>query len=150
MVTVMLVLGLAAAVAADIVLRRRLAAAQSALDAALSRPPTPAPPRLAESRRERFGLVWFPTLTVDDGARMVLAASAGLPHCARCVRALVLSSATPEEWSCEGCEEKRPGTAADIQVLDSVVGEALAEFLQRHPGYRVAAGLAPRAPRVAA
>ena len=72
MVTVMLVLGLAAAVAADIVLRRRLAAAQSALDAALSRPPTPAPPRLAESRRERFGLVWFPTLPVDDGAGLVM------------------------------------------------------------------------------
>lgn len=116
----------------------KLSSARAELAAEKARPPVPAPPRTVESRREAFMLLWFPTLTVDDASRTVTAAAAGLPHCLRCVRALTLSAALPEEWTCAGCGEKRPGTAADFSVVDSVLRDTLKEFLTRHPGYRLA------------
>jgi len=131
------VLAVAAALTAAVLLSK-LKAARAELAELRGRAAAPPPPRTFESRRESFGLLWFPALTVDDTTRQVTAAVAGLPHCARCVKALSLASAAPEEWACEGCGEKRPGSVADIQVLDSVVGDALREFLQRHAGYRVA------------
>lgn len=130
----------AAALAAKLKTTR---AALAAAEAWLAAPPPPAP-RVVESRRELFGLLWFPTLTVKDEERLVVAAAAGLPHCARCVRPLALSSGSPEEWSCGGCSERRPGTAADLQVTDSLVADTLKEFLARHPGWRAAPGLASR------
>ena len=137
---ILLVLGGVAAVAvvAAAVFGAKLKAANAELAELKSRPPAPPPPRLVECRREAFGLLWFPTLTVDDASRTVTAAAAGLPHCAKCVRALALSSAVPEEWTCEGCGEKRPGTAADFAVVDGVLRDSLREFLQRHAGYRTA------------
>lgn len=133
-------LGGAAAVAAlaAVVLGLKWRSARAELDELKNRPPAPVPPRLVECRREAFGLLWFPTLTVDDAARTVTAAAAGLPHCAKCVKALTLSSAVPEEWTCEGCGEKRPGTAADFAVVDGVLRDSLREFLLRHSGYRTA------------
>ena len=127
-----------AAALAAVVLGLKLRSARAELDELKSRPPAPPPPRLVECRREAFGLLWFPTLTVDDASRTVTAAAAGLPHCAKCVKALALSSAVPEEWTCEGCGEKRPGTAADFAVVDGVLRDSLREFLQRHAGYRTA------------
>lgn len=135
----------AAAAGVAAVLYARLGEARSALAEALRRPaPAAAPPRAFESRRERFGLLWFPTLTVDDASRVVTAAAAGLPHCAKCVKPLALTKAAPEEWSCETCGEKRPGTVADIRVIDSVVSEALEEFFRRQPGYRPGPGVAAK------
>ena len=122
-------------------LAAKLKAARAELEAGKRRSPPPAPPRAVESRRERFGLLWFPTLTVKDEEKLVVAAAAGLPHCARCVRALTLSSGPPEEWACGGCPERRPGTTADIQVTDAIVAETLEEFLARHSGWRSAPGL---------
>lgn len=132
----------AAALAAAAVLAAKLKAARAALaEAEKRRDPPPPPPRVIESRRSHYGLLWFPTLTVKDEEKTVVAAAAGLPHCARCVRALTLSPGPPEEWACGGCPERRPGTTADLQVTDSVIAETLAEFLVRHPDWRAARGV---------
>lgn len=114
---------------------------RAALAAAENRPAPPPPPRTVESRRERFGLLWFPLLTVRDDEKLIVSVVAGLPHCARCVRALTVSPGPPEEWSCAGCGERRPASTADLQVTDSVIADALAEFSARHPGYRAAPGV---------
>jgi hypothetical protein len=101
---------------------------------------------VVESRREHYGLLWFPALTLQDDERAVVAASAGLPHCARCVKPLALNPGPPEEWACATCSERRPGTAADLQVTDTVVAATLKEFLDRHAGWRAAAGVARKPP----
>jgi len=139
---VLAVAGLAAAAA----LAAKLKAARAALAASEARlaAPAPPPPRALESRREHYGLLWFPTLTVKEDEKLIVAAAAGLPHCPRCVRPLALSSGPPEEWSCGGCSERRPGTTADLQVTDSLVAETLKEFLSRHPDWRAAPGLGAR------
>ena len=139
----------AAALVAAAALAVKLKAARAALAEAEKRRPPPPPPRVIESRRSHFGLLWFPTLTVKDEERVIVAASAGLPHCAACVRPLTLSSGPPEEWACGGCPERRPGTTADLQVIDSVIAETLKEFLLRNPGWRAAPGVgAPRRPPI--
>lgn len=130
-------------VVVSMLLSRRLNAAQGELQAEKNRPAPPVPARVFEGRREAHGLLWFPTLTVDDAARKVTAANAGLPHCAACVKALTLSAAVPEEWSCAGCGDKRPGTVADFIVVDHLLRETLKEFVTRHPGYRLAEHLMP-------
>lgn len=141
-----LTLGLAAAAAAGFAaaaaLASKLKAARAALAELQSRPAPPPPPRPVESRREYFGLLWFPTLTVKDDERLVVAAAAGLPHCPKCVRPMALSAGAAGEWVCAGCSDRRAGTAADIQVTDAVVADALQEYLRRHPGWRAANGLA--------
>jgi ribosomal protein L37AE/L43A len=106
-----------------------------ALAAEKNRPPPEIPPRLVESRREAFGLLWFPELTVDDAKKLVLTAVAGLPHCPKCLRPMKLSAKPPEEWVCDGCGDRRAGTAADFTVSDSVVTDALKEFFARRPNY---------------
>lgn len=120
----------------------KLAKARAALAEALKPlPAPPPPPRAAESRREHFGLLWFPVLTVRDDERLVVGATAGMPHCAKCVRPLALNPGPPEEWACGECPERRPGSTADLQVTDSVIAEALGEFLRRNPGYRAGPAL---------
>lgn len=113
----------------------RLKAALAAAEAKLKAPPPPPPPRRCESRREEFGLLWFPVLTVKDEDKAVLSVTAGLPHCGRCVEPLAAESGSGE-WVCAGCGERRPASTADLQVVDTVNKHALAEFLKRHPGYR--------------
>lgn len=135
------------ALAAAAVLASKLKAALAALSQAerrLTAPPPPPPPRAVESRREEYGLLWFPTLTLKDDEKTVLAASAGLPHCARCVRPLALKPGPPEEWVCASCSDRRAGTAADLQVTDMVVASTLKEHLARHPGWRAAPGVGPK------
>lgn len=100
----------------------------------LNRPAPPPPPRQLELRREHVGLLWFPTLTVKEPERVITGAAAGLPHCLRCVKPL--SAAASGEWVCGGCGDKRPPSAADIQVTDALLGEAVREYLSLHPGYR--------------
>jgi hypothetical protein len=143
-----LTLGLAAvaaiSVAACAALAGKLSAAKAALAEAQNRKAPPPPPRSVESRREHFGLLWFPTLTVKDDDKVIVSAAAGVPHCARCVRPLALTQGPPEEWACGGCSERRPGTAADLQVTDAVVSETLKEFAARNPGYRTGPGVATR------
>jgi hypothetical protein len=130
---------------AAVVLSSKLKAARAALaeaERALAVPPPPPPPVTVEGRREAYGLLWFPTLTVDETRHAVVGATAGLPHCPRCVRALSLKTGTPEEWVCEGCGEKRAASAADIRVTDTVLAEALKEFMARRGGgYRLDDGV---------
>jgi hypothetical protein len=128
----------AAAAAAAFVLRGKLAAARAELAAERGRVVEP-PPRVVESRRERYAVLWFPTLTVKDADKVVVSGAAGAPHCARCVRPLRLaasSAGAPEDWTCAGCGERRPASIADIMVTDSVVSDTLQEFLGRHDGWR--------------
>ncbi|MBI4059933.1 MAG: hypothetical protein HY403_00735 [Elusimicrobia bacterium] len=138
-----LVLALGAACAALAVavlaLRSRLRAARAeAAEAAKRAAPKP---RQVEGRAERHGLLWFPILTVDDGQRRVLSASAGLPYCPRCLKPLALAKGPPEEWVCAGCADRRAGTAADMQVVDAMIAQAIHEFTARHADYRAAPGL---------
>lgn len=140
---------LAAALAvACAVLRREAARLQGELDATLralreerNRPPPPTPPRLIESRRESFALLWFPALTVDEDKKLLLSAAAGLPHCAKCLKALALAKGPPEEWVCAVCGDRRAGTAADFSVSDTVLTDALREFFVRRPDCRPGPGL---------
>lgn len=111
----------------------RLKAALAAAEARLDAPP---PPRAYEARREEFGLLWYPVLTVDEREKRVLSVVAGLPHCQRCVRPLAEEKGG--EWVCAGCGERRPPSTADLQVVDTVTRQALAEFLKRHPEHRKA------------
>lgn len=132
--------------AAAAALAAKLKAARAALAASEARlaAPAPSPPRALESRREHYGLLWFPTLTVKEDEKLIVAAAAGLPHCPRCVKAMSLLPGASGEWVCGGCSERRPGTAADLQVTDSLVAETLKEFLFRHPDWRAAPGLGAR------
>ncbi len=141
-----LILAVAAAV-----LSAKLRAARAALTEAerkLAVPPPPPPPVTVECRREAFGILWFPVLTIDERRRLVTAASVGLPHCPRCVKPMSLKPGPAGEWVCPACGEVRAGSAADIRVTDSVLGEALQEFLSRRGGgYALAEGI--RAPKSA-
>ena len=136
----------ATAVGIAISLRRKLETARADLAAARNRPPEPPPPpRVIESRRERYGLLWFPTLTVKDKEKLVVSAAAGVPNCARCVRPLKLAASAAEaaeEWACGSCDERRPASTADMLVTDSVVADTLKEFLARHDGWRALTNLA--------
>ncbi len=133
---------LAAAFAiAALVLKGKLAAARAALAEAEKKLAAPPPPRVVEGREERFGLLWFPALTVDDAAKTVIAVAAGKPWCPRCLKTLSLSAGAEGEWACGGCGEKRAGTAADMTVVDQVVANALREFLARNAGWKASPSL---------
>ena len=99
-----------------------------------------AKPRVVEGRQERFGLLWFPQLTVDDRARQVTAAAAGRPYCPKDLALMALQKGPPEEWACPACADRRAGTAADLQVMDQVVAQAVREFTVR-AGYSAAPSL---------
>ena len=135
--------------AAAAVLSSKLKAARAALAEAArppAAPPPPPPPATVECRREAFGILWFPVLTVDETRRLVTAATAGLPHCPRCVKPMSLKAGTAGDWTCAVCGDTRAGSAADIRVTDSVLGDALTEFLtRREGGYALADGV--RAPK---
>lgn len=115
-------------------LSARLAEAHHALKA-------PKPPRIVEGREERFGLLWFPTLTVDDEHGIVVSASAGRPYCPKCLKPLAAADAHGGAWKCEGCGDERAGTAADMTVVDGVLDQAVREFLARNPSHRLAEGV---------
>jgi ribosomal protein L37AE/L43A len=122
-------------------LKGKLAAARAALAEAESKLAAPPPPRVIEGREERFGLLWFPALTLDDASKTVTAVAAGKPYCPRCLKTLSLSAGAEGEWSCAGCGEKRAGTAADMTVVDQVVANALREYLGRHAGWKASPSL---------
>lgn len=107
-------------------------------------PPPPPPveePRLVEARVEFRGLLWHPVLGVQERAGLVVSAKAGLPHCARCDKALALVSGTQETWSCAACGGFTPGRDVDFSALDGVVSVALGGFLREHPAFAPAPGL---------
>jgi|GEM_PF-2056019 len=127
-------------------LRRERDAMQAALLAEKNKPAPEPPPRQVQTRREAFALAWFPELKVDDRRKLIVAATAGMPHCAKCLRQMRLDSRkiedkTIEEWVCGKCEDRRAGTAADYSVAESVVAEAVREFLALNEGYQTALGL---------
>ncbi|MFI5363534.1 MAG: hypothetical protein ACHQ49_16325 [Elusimicrobiota bacterium] len=111
--------------------------------AALPPPPPPSPSsvRLFECRLERSGLLWFPVLTADDGEKLVVGVSSGLPHCVRCVRPLKLVQGPAEQWVCSACEERHGTREADLMATDLVLTQCLREFFARHPDYSPASGL---------
>jgi ribosomal protein L37AE/L43A len=131
--------------------RQRLASAESR-PGAPSQPLVAAPPRQFECRCESEGLLWFPVLTAHDRERIVVSVYSGLPHCARCVRALKLVPGERSEvWNCVDCGQSHPGTAADLTATDKVLSDCLREFFRRHPDFAPAPGLsAPLAARAAA
>lgn len=99
------------------------------------------PPRLLQGRVEFRGMLWHPVLAVQDEERLVVSAKAGLPHCARCDKALVLERGAREVWTCTSCGDVRPGADVDLSATDGAIGEALSAFLCEHPGYAAAEGL---------
>lgn len=129
-----------------IALNAKVAGLKKAVEAAeakANRPAPPPPPRVAEWKVVQVGLLWYPSFTIKD-EQLVVSAAAGKPHCQRCVKPLTLSPGPPEEWSCAGCGDKRPGSAADLQVTDAVISEALKEFLARNPALRAGPGVGRR------
>jgi ribosomal protein L37AE/L43A len=126
---------------AALVLKGKLSAARAALAEAEKKLAAPPPPRVVEGREERFGLLWFPALTLDDSAKTVIAVAAGKPWCPRCLKTLALSAGADGEWTCAACGEKRAGTAADMTVVDQVVANALREFLGRNAGWKASPSL---------
>lgn len=134
----------AAALGTALMLKRKLDAARAELTAERARKSEPPPTRVVEDRRERFSLIWFSTLTVKDDEKLVVSASAGTPHCARCIQPLRLAqgvAGAPEEWACPRCGDRRPSSIVDLTVTDSVAAEAAAEYLARHDGWRAAKGV---------
>lgn len=127
-----------ALLAAVAVLAARLKSARAQLAEVQARVSSP---RMVESRRERYGLLWFPTLTLREPERLIVSAAAGVPHCARCLKALTHTFGVNQEWTCGGCGERRPGSTVDLMVTDSVIAETVHEFIARNPGYRAADGL---------
>lgn len=103
-----------------------------------------AAPKTNEYRVERFGLVWFPTLTFDGGEKLVTKAAPGIPYCKACSKALAQAGGG---WACSGCGERRADSVADAVATDSVMREAVAAFLMRHPDFRLAPQLQPLAPK---
>lgn len=95
-------------------------------------------PRVVEQRLERFDLLWFASLTVQDNPSYIISATAGLPHCRSCVSPLKLQSGAEEAWVCLDCGARHPASVADTMVMDSVLQQAIKEFQQRHKGYRLA------------
>jgi ribosomal protein L37AE/L43A len=76
---------------------------------------------------------WFPVVTASRQNRKVSSVKAGVPHCPQCAVPLILVRG---EWNCTDCGAKRPESLADLMVVDSIVKEALKQFLQRRRGYR--------------
>lgn len=114
--------------------------------AAAPQPVAPAPPspsRQVEGRVEFRGMLWHPAYGISDEAGLVVTAKAGLPHCARCDKALSLVAAAKESWCCAACGASHPGKDVDFYATDTVIAEGLAAFLAAHPGYTAAESLAP-------
>jgi ribosomal protein L37AE/L43A len=88
-------------------------------------------------------MLWHPVLGVAEEARQVVTAKAGLPHCARCDKALSLVTAAQEVWSCAVCGGFIPGKDVDFYAMDTVIAEGLAAFLSAEPSFTPAEGLAP-------
>ena len=128
---------------AVVVLAARVNKLNAALAAAEKTLKAPKPPRVVEGREERFGLLWYPALTVDDEHKIVVSAVAGRPYCPKCLAPLALAPGPSGEWVCAVCSDRRAGTAADMQVVDGVVDQAVREFLARNPGHRLGAGVRP-------
>ena len=128
----------AAALGTALLLKKKLDTARAELEAERARKSAPAT-RVVEDRRERFSLIWFPSLTVKDDERLVVSAAAGVPHCARCVQPLRLAQG--EEWACPRCGDRRPASIVDLSVTDSVAGEAVVEYLARHDSWRADSGV---------
>ena len=93
-------------------------------------------PQKAESRIDRYDLLWFPTVAYLPAAKEIAAVSPGLPHCRACVVPLSLSAG---QWTCPQCGAKHPESVADLAVLDGISKEAVRLFLERNKGYRLAA-----------
>jgi hypothetical protein len=108
---------------------------------ALPPPSPPSLPRYFECRLQRHSLLWFPILTANEDEKLVVGVSSGLPHCAACVRPLKLFTGRAEEWACDGCGDRHPGSAADLTATDAVLGDCLREFFARHPDFSPAPGL---------
>jgi hypothetical protein len=136
---------LAAAFAAKAaILTESLRAARAELAATKRRlvpPAPPSPPRQYECRIERYGLLWFPVLTADDGEKVVVGVSSGLPCCVRCVAPLKLVAGLEEEWVCGGCGKRHPAMSADLTATDTVLTDCLRDFFARHPDFSPAPGL---------
>jgi len=126
------------------VLVRRLSAAPQTPAAAAA----PSPLRKFECRLERQGLLWYPVLTASDDEKLVTGVASGLPHCAKCVQPLSLTTGLEEEWACPGCRARHPGRAADLMATDAVLSDCIREFFARHPDYSPASSLS--APKVQA
>lgn len=97
-------------------------------------PPSP-PPKPTELRINKFSLLWFPQLTLQEP--YIKEVVVGLPHCPQCVVPLKLQAGPPEAWVCLDCQGRHAGSVADLQVMEQVKEQAVAEFLQRHKGWRV-------------
>ena len=134
----------AAALGTALVLKRKLDAARAELAAERARKSEAPPTRVVEDRRERFSLIWFPSLTDKDDERHEQTTTAETPHSARSVQPLRLAhgvAGAPEEWACPRCGDRRPSSIVDLAVTDSVAAESAAEFLARHDGWRAAKGV---------
>ncbi|MDX6770482.1 MAG: hypothetical protein SF051_13185 [Elusimicrobiota bacterium] len=103
--------------------------------------PAPAASRSVTGLVKFRGMLWHPVLGVAEEARLVVTAKVGLPHCARCDKALSLVKGAAEVWSCPGCGDSRPGSDVDFYAADTVIAEDLGAFLRAHPGYAAAEGL---------
>lgn len=99
---------------------------------------TPAPSRFVAGRVEFRGMLWHPVIGVADAERLIVAIKAGLPHCARCDKAL---SFTGSEWACPACGDRRPGDDVDFYAMDCVIAEHLVSFFQQHPELSPVPGL---------
>ncbi len=104
-------------------------------------PQAPREMREEEGRVQFRGLLWRPVVTVDDTALLVVAARAGLPHCARCEKPLSLAAGGQERWVCPACGESHSGVETDFFAAESVAAARVREFLSGHPGFRPAPGL---------
>ncbi len=122
-------------------LLRRPAPKPAAPQAAPLAAAPPEPVRTVDARVEFRGLLWHPVIGVQEQARLVVSAKAGLPYCRRCDKALSLSPAAQEVWSCGACAYACPGKDVDFSALDAVVAEAVSGFLQAHPDFSPAPGL---------
>jgi len=87
-------------------------------------------------------MLWHPALTVLDDDKLVISGKAGLPHCARCNKALGLAAAVKEAWACSECGDVRPGSDVDFFTLEGVIQEGLKAFLLKNPDFAPAGCLA--------
>ncbi|NNN04824.1 MAG: hypothetical protein HKL90_02890 [Elusimicrobia bacterium] len=109
--------------------------------AATVAPQAPHEMREEEGRVQFRGLLWRPVVTVDDAALLVVAARAGLPHCAHCEKPLSLAAGSQERWVCPNCGEAHSGVETDFFAAESVAAARVREFLSGHPGFQPAPGL---------
>lgn len=104
-------------------------------------PLPPAPSLMLEGRVEFRSMLWHPVLGLREDSHLVVSAKAGLPHCARCDKALTLSQGSGDAWSCAACGEARPAADVDFFAMDCVIAEAMGSFFKEHPEFTPAPGL---------